>query len=288
MLAAFSRPCGYTCFVADIIIAIFAGLLAAATGYLGMYVTLHPPDNPTKIFRCKIAFVFNATLACILIGLQAYRSVHASTELKDYISSEGTAIKAEIHKEGDRPFQPIIQVPPAVVIREEGTSLPATTSSLPQEGFISNNIAPVKGHPELNDKTVRTNIRDRLETFLKQGASIQWQLGGNQDLSDLAASEKVENWKKTVTKFLGDHFGPEYITWFRSNQDVPEAVIQPSPIIFAPPKDKQDKLPEELKHVINEKLLPNTKTKEDLWRDVFSRRFRLQQLLVEFKDNRQD
>lgn len=44
-----------------------------ATAYLGVHVTLHPPENHAKN-RYKIGFASCAVIACVLIGIQAWRS----------------------------------------------------------------------------------------------------------------------------------------------------------------------------------------------------------------------
>lgn len=95
----------------DIIIAVSLGLVTAVMAYMGVHVTLHPPGEENK-GRWRAGFIVVAVIACVLIGIQAYRAHRSSEDLQAEIAKQGTDIKAEIHKEGDRPVKVEIRQPP--------------------------------------------------------------------------------------------------------------------------------------------------------------------------------
>lgn len=65
----------------DISLAILVFLLTAGTAYLGVYVTLHPPEDEKQKTRFKLLFGALTIFAAIVIGYQTYLGRNAQKEL---------------------------------------------------------------------------------------------------------------------------------------------------------------------------------------------------------------
>jgi hypothetical protein len=63
----------------NIAIAVATAALMLTTAYLGVHVTLHPADSEGSKRNYKIGFSACATAACVLIGIQAYRTNKAQS-----------------------------------------------------------------------------------------------------------------------------------------------------------------------------------------------------------------
>jgi hypothetical protein len=88
----------------DIIISAVLGALTAATAYMGVYVTLHPPAEEQKS-AWKSWFIAIAILGVGLIVLQGYRARSASQELQAQLD--------KIQHNTETPPQVTVNVPPS-------------------------------------------------------------------------------------------------------------------------------------------------------------------------------
>ncbi|MGB7549228.1 MAG: hypothetical protein WBM14_15925 [Terracidiphilus sp.] len=66
----------------DILIAVGICLLTAAMAYMGVHVTLHPPDSDNLKRAWKVGFCFVAVLACVLIAWQTKRGASTQSDLQ--------------------------------------------------------------------------------------------------------------------------------------------------------------------------------------------------------------
>lgn len=97
----------------DVVLAIVLGVLTFAMGYMGIHVTLHPPETQDAKRKWKISFSVVAFAAVVHTGLQAYLAHKSSAALEAAIKGEAERTRSEIQKEADRPIivQPQITVP---------------------------------------------------------------------------------------------------------------------------------------------------------------------------------
>jgi hypothetical protein len=65
----------------DIFLAILVWLFTAGTAYLGVYVTLHPPEDEKQKTRFKRLFVGLTVFAAIVVGYQTYLGRRAQRQL---------------------------------------------------------------------------------------------------------------------------------------------------------------------------------------------------------------
>jgi hypothetical protein len=91
----------------DIVLAISVFILSAGMAYLGVHVTLHPPDTAKQRRGYKIAFGAMTLLSAILIGAQTYATRHAQAALQTQLD--------QIKKNPEQPPQVTVQ-PPVVNI----------------------------------------------------------------------------------------------------------------------------------------------------------------------------
>lgn len=88
--------------MSDIGITVGVAFLTFVMGFLGVYVTLHPPESPTAKFWWKAAFISCAIVGCGLVALQAYRTSVEQKDLEDSISSLQQSVnKSETGREVD-------------------------------------------------------------------------------------------------------------------------------------------------------------------------------------------
>jgi hypothetical protein len=104
----------------------------------------------------------------------------------------------------------------------------------------------------LNEKAGRENIRKQLSEFIAEGEELQSKLVAPQ-LSNTDADAAVGKWDKVVLQFLDEqHMGTDYVTQFESV----EHITYKAPL-----------------------ATPNSKGKQELWRSIYTRDFRLKQFL---------
>jgi hypothetical protein len=110
----------------DIAIAVLLCILTAVMAYMGVHVTLRPPESSSKRFWLG-GFAFVAVFACVLTAVQAYRSYISAKDLKEEIQKQGASTIQAVREEGGRPLKVEIQPQPT---QEPETSLRKRTLSL--------------------------------------------------------------------------------------------------------------------------------------------------------------
>jgi hypothetical protein len=71
----------------DIILAIGVGLLTATMAYMGVQITLRPPESDRAKACWTIGFIATALLACVLLALQTKRSGDAQSALQTQLTN---------------------------------------------------------------------------------------------------------------------------------------------------------------------------------------------------------
>lgn len=94
----------------DIVIAVVLGILTSVTAYMGVYVTLHPPEELKAKNRWKIGFGSVAIITVIVIDIQAYIAHKSGVALEAAVSREGEKTRTEVRAENQRPIQ--VNIPP--------------------------------------------------------------------------------------------------------------------------------------------------------------------------------
>jgi hypothetical protein len=92
----------------DVVIAIGLGLCSFYVAYLGIHLTMHPATDAEK-GNYKAQFTLIGLASLMLIGVQAYRAVSSSDDLKDALKKQGKDIEA-IKDDNKRPIQ--VNIPP--------------------------------------------------------------------------------------------------------------------------------------------------------------------------------
>ncbi len=86
----------------DIWIAVCIGFVFFATGFMGVYVSLHPPNSAREKLAWKVGFVATAIFGCGLIAWQTSRSIEQQNATDVSISSLRTDLqKSETEREVD-------------------------------------------------------------------------------------------------------------------------------------------------------------------------------------------
>jgi hypothetical protein len=120
--------------MADVLIAIAIGILTLATAYMGVHVTLHPPEEKGKS-KWKAAFSVAAILICALIGWQTERSVNSQEllqakidKMKPPTAEENAAAIVKLEREQKQTNVAIEAPRKAPNKREESPKVDATQS----------------------------------------------------------------------------------------------------------------------------------------------------------------
>ena len=96
----------------DIVIALLLAFVTAGIAFLGIYLTIHPPQTPSVRSKYLVSFILLAVGAIGLTGWQTYRSATQQNELQAKLDS--------IEKSTKQPptvqVTPQINIPPAQVI----------------------------------------------------------------------------------------------------------------------------------------------------------------------------
>lgn len=71
--------------MSDVVLAVGVGMLTVVMGYMGVRVTLRPPQTERAKWTWEIGFAVVALLTCILIGWQTKRSVKAQDALQSQL-----------------------------------------------------------------------------------------------------------------------------------------------------------------------------------------------------------
>jgi len=154
----------------DIFIAVGLGLLTLATAYLGVHVTLHGAETDKARFWYKAGFATCGACACVLIGLQAYRSEQAqkaNTKLLTRIDGEAGRIPPtnfKLDAAGTNPLHPFVAGSPfrgTIIMTNKGPSM-ATEIRLKHIFFVRRDITNTTGADD-----------DRL--FESVMPSLQWE-----------------------------------------------------------------------------------------------------------------
>jgi hypothetical protein len=96
----------------DVIIAVGNGLLAAVMAFMGIYLTLHPPEGALSKRWWKIAFIATAIAACLLVAWQTIRSNTTQASLQSQLDT--------IQRNTEQPAHITVN-PPKVVIEPQST-----------------------------------------------------------------------------------------------------------------------------------------------------------------------
>ena len=113
----------------DIIIAVLLGALTLLTAYLGVHVTLHPPQTDTEKFWYKGGFCVSGVLACSFIGVQAYRNHVSQAAL--------TAQMGRIETNTKEPPKVQVNVPPTQIVFQQPSG-PVPLPEFPGERHVGN------------------------------------------------------------------------------------------------------------------------------------------------------
>ena len=124
----------YALRMVDIWVAISICALTAAMAYMGVHVTLHPPESHKAKRLWKAGFVSVAVLACVLIGVQTKRNDDSQSKLQAQLS--------KIQKQTETPPQVTVNVPaqgpPVVNVSTPAPPAPAKPSaSVAQSAIVS-------------------------------------------------------------------------------------------------------------------------------------------------------
>lgn len=88
----------------DIWIPIWIAFLTSVLAYMGVHVTLNTPGEDAKL-KWRLGFIAMAIGTCLLIGWQAWRSVHAQSQLQ-----------AQLNRiEADEEVKPVINIAPPII-----------------------------------------------------------------------------------------------------------------------------------------------------------------------------
>jgi hypothetical protein len=236
----------------DVVISASLAILMIVMTYLGIHVTLHPPNESPRAQRWyKTGFLVCGIAAVLLVvtqGIRANKSQRAATgqivslrqdvrEAKNEAttaSSEAESARREVQNESGRRQQAEKDL--ATIIQSTGK---ATRAGIAQDLRKIPLKVEVTGKPA--DTPERKKVRDVLGTFVRDGMKIRDQLGSTSTISVSQVEIDGQKWFDAVQAYLLANLGSSYVSQFL----LTNTELSPSDI---PP----EKLP--LWHGLNERI----------------------------------
>lgn len=153
----------------DILLAVLVFVLTAGTAYLGVYVTLHPPEDEKKKTQFKRLFVELTVLAAVAIGYQAF---HTEEQLNTIQHNTEQPPHVTVNVPGSRPHARVDWFPPTIPQDNAGHPgyrlLPFRTGEVPMFdiGYFNGGDLSMR-NPEMRAKIVVVPTKDYVSVFAK-------------------------------------------------------------------------------------------------------------------------
>jgi hypothetical protein len=208
----------------DIFISASLAALTILMAYLGVHVTLHPPnESPRARYWYKVGFFICGLLAVSLVITQGVRANKSQRTANNQIASlrqdiggakteaegaksEAASARQEVQRESDRRQQAERDL--ATIIQASGQ---ATRVGITQDLRKIPLKVEVTGKPA--DTPERKQIREALGNFVRDGMRIRDQLG-----TSTAPVSQVEadgqRWFEAVQAYLRANLGSSYVSQF--------------------------------------------------------------------------
>jgi hypothetical protein len=223
-----------------------SGSLAALTiimAYLGMHVTLHPPnESPRLQFWYKLGFFVCGAFALSLVIIQGVRANKSQRSASNQIASlrqdiDGAKIEAEgarreVQRESERRQQAERNL--ETIIQSSGQ---ATRVGITQD--LRKIPLKVEATGKSADTPEKKRIRETLGNFVQRGMVIRDQLATAVPVNQIEAEGQV--WFEEVQLYLQTNLDSSYVNQFRLTHTEPNPSDIPA-----------EKLP--LWHGLNERI----------------------------------
>jgi hypothetical protein len=107
----------------DILIAVLIVCVTLVTAYLGVHVTLHPPDTVTSKRWYKVGFFLCGLIGCCLVAIQTWRNGKTQGEIIKILTHTDTTTE-QISKNTKQPPQVTITNPQVVIKPDPSLAIP--------------------------------------------------------------------------------------------------------------------------------------------------------------------
>lgn len=204
------------CPMLDICISASLAALTIVMAYLGVHVTLHPPnESPRARRRYKIGFLLCGVAAVFLVITQGVRANkaqrRASGEIADLrqdiggAKSEAQSAKLEVQSESARRQQAERDL--AIIIQASGQ---ATRAGITQDLHKIPLKVEVNGKPA--DTPERKQIREALGQFVQRGMSLRDRCATDVPVKQLETEAQV--WFTEAQIYLTKNLDSSYLSQF--------------------------------------------------------------------------
>jgi hypothetical protein len=205
----------------DVGISVVLGLLTLAMAYLGVQMTLHPPEDDAKKTRYKWGFAFLSVANVALIVLQGVRNGQTQSDLqtdvreaRDQAKSARTelqTVRAELEREGVRRQQAEKDL--GLIVRQAGSE---TRSGVAEDFRKAPIQVQLNGQPTA-DPTKALATRNKLGQLLEQNEILKTRC-----LKDPVASPQfscagqAQRWFDEALQFVSENMEGSYRARLRS------------------------------------------------------------------------
>jgi hypothetical protein len=230
--------------MADIILSTLLAILTIVMAYVGVHVTLHPPnESPKKQLLYKLGFFACGVLAVILVIVQGVRGLNSQRNATNEIDAlqfdirgaraEAESAKQEVKSESSRRQKAERDL--ALIIENSGR---ATRRGVAEDIRKSPLRVEVTGQP-LQDNREKRRIREGLGALMQRGMVLRDRCSTGVPVEQL--TREGEQWFEEVQRYLNDNLDSSYLDQF--------LLTHPDPL--TPGSVRQEMLP--LWHGLNQR-----------------------------------
>ena len=186
--------------------------------YLGVHVTLHPPNESPRAQRLyKVGFIICGLLTVVLVVVQGFRNNKSQLATNGQIGNlrndvggakkEAEQAKQEVQRESARRQQ-----------AEHDLGIAIQSTGQATRVGITEDLHKIPLRVEVTDRHADTpekrRIREALGNFVREGMRLRDELASTSTIPLSKVGEDGQKWFEAVQAYLGTNLGQSYVSQF--------------------------------------------------------------------------